>query len=161
MGILAIIWNFWMIFHPLYLSNTAVRYQADQERIYLRFQIFEEDLDAILQVGYNATITDEHNPKLMDYIHDYIFDNFHLKVDGKEMNFEDFDFLKKSKQYDSIILEYEKRGVKAEPKNLEVEITFLLEMFPEQTNIVSFSVGKSKKSFPLKEYNTKAVFNTK
>lgn len=142
--------------HPLYLSNTAIRYQEDKERIYIRFQLFEEDLDAILNVGYNIKITDESNPNLQRYIDEYLFENFKLKIDGQLQS--QYKFLKKGKQYDSIILEYEISGVKTVPSTFEVEITFLLEMFPEQTNIVGFTVGKKKKSYPLKEYNTKAEF---
>lgn len=144
--------------HPLYLSNTAVRYQPENERIYIRFQIFEEDLDAILNIGYNTGINDTQNPNLSKYINEYLFENFKLSMDGKLQT--NFQFISRAKQYDSIILEYELTGIKSAPKKMEVEITFLLEMFPEQTNIVSFTVGKKRKSFPLKEFNTKALFIT-
>jgi hypothetical protein len=151
-----IILLFFSQLHPLYLSNTAVRYQPENERIYLRFQIFEEDLDAILTIGYNTGINDTQNPNLAKYINEYLFDNFKLIMDGKLQT--NYQFISRAKQYDSIILEYELRGIKSAPQKMEVEITFLLEMFPEQTNIVSFTVGKQKKSFPLKEFNTKATF---
>lgn len=144
--------------HPLYLSNTAIRYQEEEKRIYLRFQIFEEDLDAILQIGHGISMQSS-NAKLQEYINAYIMENFTLWVDGKKRASTEFVFLKRSKQYDSIILEYEIKNVNVSPRKMAAEATFLMELFPDQTNIVAFTIGKKKKSFPLKEYNTKAEFS--
>jgi hypothetical protein len=147
----------WVVQHPLYLSNTVIRYDDDRKLLQVRAQIFEEDLDQILDIGYGANINDTKNPNIQKYINEYVWNNLKIKIDGKERK--DYVFIKRSKNYDAIILEYEIRNVPQRPKKISAEVTFLMELFEEQTNIVSFIIGSTKKSFPLKDFNTKAELN--
>jgi hypothetical protein len=154
--------GFWLVtwvsaIHPLYLSNTLIRYDEDRKILQVRAQIFEEDLDQILTIGYGISINDTKNPNIQKYINEYVWDNLKLKVDGKDRK--DYVFIKRSKNYDAIILEYEIRQVTTKPKKISAEVTFLMELFEDQTNIVGFIIGSTKKTFPLKEFNTKAELN--
>jgi hypothetical protein len=57
-----------------------------------------------------------------------------------------------------MIYEYDIPNITTAPKKITVSATYLMELFEDQTNIVTLTVGKRKKTFPLKEFNTTAEF---
>ncbi len=144
--------------HPLYMSNTIIKYEESKKALSVRVQIFETDIQEVLQITHGIDIvSDAKNPNIQKYIDEYVWDNLKIKIDGKSRK--DFTFLKKSKNYDALIFEYEIKSVPTKPKKLEVEATYLMELFAEQTNIVELIVGSTKRTFPLKEFNIKAEIN--
>jgi hypothetical protein len=141
--------------HPLYMSNTVISYVDAKKAINVKVQLFEEDIQQVLLLAHGVDIVNEPNhPNLQKYIDEYVWYNLKIRVDGREMR--EYKFIKKSKNYDALIFEYDILNIPNPPKKLSAEATYLMELFPEQTNIVALIVGKTKKTFPLKEFNTRA-----
>ena len=134
-----------------------MQYNDGQKLMSVKVQIFETDIQEILMIAHGIDIVkDGNNPKIQKYIDEYIWHNLKIQIDGKFRN--DYVFIKKGKNFDALIYEYELRGVSAVPKVVNVEATYLMELFEDQTNIVTVSIGKRKKTFPLKAFNTEAEF---
>lgn len=143
--------------HPLYLSNTVIKYEDDSKSLNVRVQIFESDIAEIMMIAHGIDImNDGDKPELQKYVDEYIWHNLKIKVDGKDVS--GAKFVKRSRNFDALVYEYELTGVLSVPKKMNVSATFLMELFEDQTNIVTLTVGKRKKTFPLKEFNTDAEF---
>jgi hypothetical protein len=143
--------------HPLYLSNTVIKYEEDSKSLNVRVQIFESDIAEIMMIAHGIDIMNNGDkPELQKFVDEYIWYNLKIKVDGKEMT--GAKFVKRSRNFDALVYEYQVSGVLSAPKKINVSATFLMELFEDQTNIVTLTVGKRKKTFPLKEFNTDAEF---
>jgi hypothetical protein len=143
--------------HPLYLSNTVIKYEEGSKSLNVRVQIFESDIAEIMMIAHGIDImNDGDKPELQKYVDEYIWHNLKIKVDNKELTSPKF--VKRSRNFDALVYEYQLSGVLTAPKKMNVSATFLMELFEDQTNIVTLTVGKRKKTFPLKEFNTDAEF---
>lgn len=143
--------------HPLYLSNTVINYEEGSKSLKVRVQIFESDIAEIMMIAHGIDImNDGDKPELQKYVDEYIWHNLKIKVDGKEVS--GAKFVKRSRNFDALVYEYQLSGVASTPRKMNVSATFLMELFEDQTNIVTLTVGKRKKTFPLKEFNTDAEF---
>lgn len=152
--VLLVILGFWQS-HPLYLSNTVITYEESKKALSVRVQIFEEDIAEIMMIAHGIDIMKNGDrPEIQKYVDEYVWHNLKISIDGRERK--DYRFIKRSKNFDAMIYEYEISSVPNPPKNLKVSATYLMELFEDQTNIVTLTVGKRKKTFPLKEFNTNA-----
>lgn len=143
--------------HPLYLSNTLMQYDEGKNFLSVKVQIFETDIQEILMIAHGIDIVKEaSNPNIQKYVDEYIWHNLKIRIDGVLKS--DYVFIKKGKNFDALIYEYQLKGVTKIPNVVKVEATYLMELFEDQTNIVTVSIGKKKKTFPLKAFNTEAEF---
>jgi hypothetical protein len=86
--------------HPLYLSNTVIKYEEGRKALNVRVQIFEEDIAEIMMIGHGVDIMKNGDrPEIQKYVDEYIWHNLKLNVDGRDVK--DFKLDRKSTRLNS------------------------------------------------------------
>jgi hypothetical protein len=146
-----IYFSYFFFIHPLYFSSTHIKYVQETKTLKVTAQIFTEDIEEILYLSHNIKLNHPDKAKVDYYIDQYIKENLMITIDNKERK--DLKMVGRSLYYDATLIDYEISNVEM-PKSISAKVTYLLELFPEQTNMVNFKINKTSKSFPLKEHNT-------
>jgi len=134
--------------HKFYVSTTKVEYVKEQKSIQIISKIFVDDLEQVLQKRHNSKV--QLDPKKetdldQNYLLNYILKKLKFKVNGN-----DTQPIYIGKEYDIDIL-----NIYFEIENidmlgsLEIENKILIDLFPEQQNIIHFSNEKNKKNLIL------------
>jgi hypothetical protein len=137
--------------HPLYFSSTHIKYVPESKTLKVTAQIFTEDMEEIIYLSHKIRLNHPDKAKVDLYIDQYIKENLSITIDDKVRK--DMKMTGRSYYHDAMLIDYEIKNVEM-PKSISAKVTYLLELFPEQTNMVNFKINKISKSFPLKEHNT-------
>ena len=144
--------------HKFYVSTTKVDYVKEQKSIQIISKIFVDDLEQVLQKRHNSKVQlDPKNETDLDqnYLLDYILKKLKFKVNGN-----DTQPIYIGKEYDIDIL-----NIYFEIENidmlgsLEIENKILIDLFPEQQNIIHFSNEKNKKNLILDKNRPSGLLN--
>lgn len=146
--------------HKFYVSVTEIKYSEKNESLQIVMRIFIDDLEKTLEERYGIDAelaTPKENKKINDYLKQYIFDKFSVKVNGAKRK---LDFIGKEYDTDVVKCYIEITNVKyASLKEIEVSNEILFEQFEEQQNIVHFRLPDTVKSFLLINENYKGLLN--
>ncbi|MEH6407302.1 MAG: DUF6702 family protein, partial [Leeuwenhoekiella sp.] len=93
--------------------------------------------------------------KLDKYIKRYISQKFKVTVNGTERQ---VNYLGHEDENDYVVCYIEVKDI-ADIQSISVENTLLMDVFPDQKNVVHLKVGDTKKSYLLISGNDKAVLN--
>lgn len=144
--------------HKFYVSTTKVDYVKEQKSIQIISKIFVDDLEQVLQKRHNSKV--QLDPKKetdldQNYLLDYILKKLKFKVNGN-----DTQPIYIGKEYDidilNIYFEIEKIDML---RSLEIENKILIDLFPEQQNIIHFSNEKNKKNLILDKNRPSGLLN--
>ena len=140
------------------MSTTKVDYVKEQKSIQIISKIFVDDLEQVLQKRHNSKV--QLDPKKetdldQNYLLNYILKKLKFKVNGN-----DTQPIYIGKEYDIDIL-----NIYFEIENidmlgsLEIENKILIDLFPEQQNIIHFSNEKNKKNLILDKNRPSGLLN--
>ena len=134
--------------HKFYVSITKIEYVKEKNSLQIITKIFIEDIEDALQQQYNPSISldSKKETKAVDEdLKKYILQKINIKVNGKPVT---LDYIGKEYDTDMVVAYFEVKYLK-ELKTIEIENKVLMEMFPEQQNILHFKTPKSRKSLIL------------
>lgn len=133
----------WLVFaHPFHISLTEIKWNTETEQLEISQKIFWDDLE-IAMSGYHDESIDFLNPankeKLKQQIELYLLAQNQLWVEGKEIR---LNFLGYEVEEDAawFYLESEKLS---KPTSIKVKNSLLIDIFPDQKNVVQFYFDKS------------------
>ena len=134
--------------HKFYVSITKIEYVKEKSSLQIITKIFIDDIEDALQQHYDPSIsldTKKETEAADEDLKKYILQKINIKVNGKTVT---FDYIGKEYDTDMVVAYIEVKNVK-ELKTIEIENKVLMEMFPEQQNIVHLKTPNSRKSLIL------------
>lgn len=135
--------------HKFYVSITKIEYVKEKSSIQLITKIFTDDMEKALRQAYDPSIfldSKKETEAADEAVKNYLLQKVKIKVNGKKVH---LDYVGKEYDTDMVVAYFEVTGV-TEVKNIEVENKVLMEIFPEQQNIIHLKTAKSRRSLLLK-----------
>ncbi len=144
--------------HKYYLSVTDVSYNEEEASLQMITRLFYDDLEDVLKERYDESLLVDataDQEKLDLYLKKYISRKLKVIANGEE---KEVTFIGKEYEDDFVICYIEVSKVES-LNTLEIENTMLMDLFPEQKNMMHTNILGKKKSLLLIDGNTKAVLN--
>lgn len=144
--------------HKYYLSVTDVEYNAEAKSVQLITRIFYDDLEDVLNERYdkNFTLSDRSDQEEIDtYLKKYLTSKIKIRVNDELKKLQ---FVGKEYEDDYVVCYIETSGVDSITK-FEIENELLIDLFPEQKNMIHTKIYKRQKSFLLTRESAKAMLN--
>jgi hypothetical protein len=145
-----VLWH-WLA-HPVHLSLTEVQHNPTAGTLEVSHRIFIDDLEAAIEQQYKVKTYLASNKQVPDadrYVRAYVEQRFLLYVDGKPAKPQIIGY-----EYEAdAIWVYAEVGQVAPARQFRVVSKLLLELFDDQTNIVSVKAHQQKKSLRLGKDN--------
>jgi len=148
----------WSFTHKYYLSVSDVVYNKEEQSLQIITRLFFDDLEDVLRERYDESIiVDEtqDQKKLDRYIKKYLERKLQIKVNDTVRI---LNYIGKEYEDDFVVCYIEVTDIN-NVKKLQIENTLLMDIFPEQKNMMHTDVLGKKKSLLLVEGNAKAVLN--
>ena len=142
--------------HKYYFSVTQADYDAKSKSLKIVTRVFYDDLQKVFQERYDKSIRVDASydqQKLDGYIKRYFEQKFIVTVNGEERSIH---YLGHKDEVDYVVCFIEVENIK-NLKTVSIENTLLMDLFPDQKNVVHLHAGTTKKSFLLTRENDKAV----
>jgi len=138
--------------HPIHLSLTEVQHNTAAGTLEITHRIFIDDLEAAIEQQYHIKsylASNKEIPGAEKYIRAYVEQKFILYVDGKPVKLQ---IIGTEYETDAVWVYVEASQV-PQAKNFRVVNKILLDLYEDQTNIVSFKANSQKKSLRLGKDN--------
>lgn len=142
--------------HKYYLSVTDLAYDQDEKSVQMITRLFYDDLEAVLQERYDETILVDataDQEKLDVYLNKYLQKKLVITINGEERKFQ---FLGKEYEDDYVVCYMEITDVESVDA-FSIDNQLLMDLFPDQKNMVHTTIGNNKKSFLLTMGNAKGL----
>ncbi len=134
--------------HKFYVSITKIEYVKEKSSLQIITKIFIDDIEAALQKRFDPSIsldTKKETEAADEDLKKYILQKIFIKVNGKPVT---LDYIGKEYDTDMVVAYIEVKNVK-ELNTIEIENKVLMDMFPEQQNIIHLKTPKSRRSLIL------------
>ena len=134
--------------HKFYVSITKIEYVKEKKSLQIITKIFTDDIEDALQQRYDPSIsldTKKETEAADEYLQKYILQKLNIKVNGKPVQ---LNYIGKEYDLDMLVAYIEVTNV-PNLKSIEIENKVLMEMFPEQQNIIHLKTTNSRKSLML------------
>ncbi|WP_026450570.1 DUF6702 family protein [Aequorivita capsosiphonis] len=134
--------------HKFYVSITKIEYVKEKNSIQIITKIFTDDMENALRKRYDPTIslnTKKETEVAVEDLKKYILQKIKIKVNGKPVQ---LNYIGKEYDTDMLVAYMEVTDVK-ELKTIEIENKVLMEVFPEQQNIIHLKTSTSRRSLIL------------
>lgn len=144
--------------HKYYLSVTDVEYNAEAKSVQLITRIFYDDLEDVLNERYdkNFILSDRSDQEEIDtYLKKYLISKIKIRVNDELKKLQ---FVGKEYEDDYVVCYIETSRVDSITK-FEIENELLIDLFPEQKNMIHTKIYKRQKSFLLTRESAKAMLN--
>lgn len=144
--------------HKYYLSVTDLAYNEKAASLQMITRLFYDDLEDVLQERYDSAIIVDAtaDQAILDrYLKKYMQAKLEITLNGQKQT---LNVLGKEYEDDYVVVYSEIEGIQ-QVKNLMIENTLLMDLFPEQKNMMHTEIYGKKKSFLLENGNAKAVLN--
>ena len=132
------------VMHKFYVSVTEIEYNEKVQSLQIISRVFIDDFEDLLKKRYDKDLRlgkKVETSNVSQHINKYLKQKLELTVDGKPVAFE---LLGKEYDNDMLVLYIEVPEVKFF-KNITVRNTILMDLFPEQKNLVHVEhKGKTK-----------------
>lgn len=139
--------------HKFYVSITKIEYASEKKSLQIITKIFTDDIEDALQQRYNPSVSLGTKKETAEYralLKKYILQKLNLKVNGKEVT---LNYLGQEYESDMVISYIEVTGV-TDIKDIEIENKLLMEIFPEQQNIIHLKTASTRRSLILERENS-------
>ncbi len=134
--------------HKFYVSITKIEYVKEKSSLQIITKIFTDDIEDVLKQRYDASIsldTKKETEAADEDLKKYLLQKMNISVNGKPVK---LDYIGKEYDTDMLVAYIEVKDVK-ELKTIEIENKVLMEMFPEQQNIIHLKTPESRRSLIL------------
>ena len=143
-------------FHKFYIAIYQIEYAQEKKMLQITSRIFIDDMNEVLEKNYHKkTHIGEKNESAEDIVlmNKYISDKFSIKVNGQNKPFQ----FVSTEVENNILIGYYKITDIPKIKTLEVKNTILIDLFPEQQNIIQSKIYGEKQSLLLSIDNIKGM----
>jgi len=144
--------------HKYYFSVTQADYDAQEHSLKMVTRVFYDDLEKAFQERYDPSIKVDatyDQDKLDAYIQRYFDQKLIVSVNGKP---QELNYIGHKDEVDYVVCFIEVSGIE-DLRSISIENTLLMDVFPEQKNVIHLNAKGKKKSFLLTEGNNKAMLN--
>jgi len=134
--------------HKYYLSLTKIEYKEDEKLLQVTMRIFIDDLEHTLNSTYDKNFElalPNESANIDTLINKYISTKFNVKINDLKKT---YIYLGKEYENDVVYLYIELKNID-QINSIEIKNNMLMEMFPEQKNIIKLNINKTKKTFLL------------
>jgi len=134
--------------HKFYVSITKIEYVKEKSSLQIITKIFTDDIEDALQQRYDSSIsldTQKETKTVDEDVKKYLLQKISIKVNGKPVQ---LDYIGKEYDVDMLVAYLEVTNV-PDLKSLEIDNKILMEIFPEQQNIIHLKTPTSRKSLIL------------
>ncbi len=131
--------------HKYYVSVSNAEYKASAGAVQMISRFFIDDLEDVLNVRYeNNFVLGEPGgiDKLLPTLQDYLNQKLDVAIDGEGKN----PTLIGAEYQDDQLLLYIELPAPKEPSSISISYTALIELFPEQKNLIHFNIAKQRKT---------------
>lgn len=142
--------------HKFYMGIYQINYAPEKEMLQITARIFVDDLDKALEKKYNGKLhlgAETESPEELLLLKKYLAEKFSIKINGKPRP---MNFLSKGLEGDVLVCYLSIKGV-SKIKSLETYNSILIDLYPEQQNIMHFTILGEKKSFLFTESSPKQM----
>ena len=134
--------------HKFYVSITKIEFVKEKGSLQIITKIFTDDLEKALRHRYDPSIslgTKKETDASREFLQQYLLKKITLKVNGTRVQPY---FIGKEFETDMLVAYMEVEGV-VNLKSIEIENKVLIEIYPEQQNIIHLKTQKSRRSLIL------------
>lgn len=134
--------------HKFYVSITKIEYVKEKKSLQIITKIFIDDIEDALQQRYDSSLSlgaKKETKTTDENVKRYILSKLKIEVNEKPVK---LDYIGKEYDVDMLVAYIEVANI-TDLKSLEVENKILMEMFPEQQNIIHLKTPNSRKSLML------------
>ena len=134
--------------HKYYISSTKIEYKREARSLQITMRIFIDDLQETINNAYskNIELALPNEPKEIDsLINSYVSKKFEIRINDEQKK---YSYLGKEYHKDEIYIYLEVENVEF-IKSIEIKNSMLMELFPEQQNIIKLYINETKKTFLL------------
>ncbi len=134
--------------HKFYVSITKIEYVKEKNSLQIITKIFTDDIEDALQQRYDSSIlldTKKETKAADEDLKNYILQKIDIKVNGKAVKLE---YIGKEYDTDMVVAYIEVKDVN-DLKTIEIDNKILMEIFPEQQNIIHLKTPKNRRSLIL------------
>lgn len=142
--------------HRFYTAIFQINYVAEKKMIQITTRVFADDLNDALKNQYHKTTflgTDKETSEDTVLLKKYLSENFKLTVNGRPQA---MNYLSNEVE-DNVIICYLNIKDVSKINSLAIENSILIEIHPEQQNIIQFNNNGTKKSLLLSSETTKGM----
>ena len=140
--------------HKYYISSTKIEYKKESKTIQITMRFFIDDLQESINSTYskNIELALPNEPEEIDsLIINYVSKKLEVTINS---NKKAYSFLGKEYNNDEIYIYLEIENVEF-IKAIEIKNSMLMEIFPEQQNIIKLYINNAKKTFLLTKQKDK------
>ena len=140
--------------HKYYISSTKIEYKKESKTIQITMRFFIDDLQESINSTYskNIELALPNEPEEIDsLIINYVSKKLEVTINS---NKKAYCFLGKEYNNDEIYIYLEIENVEF-IKAIEIKNSMLMEIFPEQQNIIKLYINDTKKTFLLMKQKDK------
>lgn len=134
--------------HKYYAAVFTIEHSVKKQQLQMTARIFVDDLEVALKKKYGKSFylgTSTESPEAKVFLQKYLSEKIVLEANGNAVPLK---FIAKEME-DDIIICYCTFPVAAPIRSLEMKNTVLMEVFPDQQNIVHANINRNKKSLLL------------
>ena len=140
----ALIWLSLFAWHKYYVSVTLIQYKSESRNCEIILYTFPDDVALAVKKNFQYEPDwDENDKKAKFFLETYLREHFSIKTDGKELN---YNFLGYTFEGEKMLLLMETDPLPEDTKQVEIRQTWLIDIYPDQKNLVHFITGHSKQS---------------
>ena len=140
--------------HKYYISSTKIEYKKESKTIQITMRFFIDDLQETINRTYSESVElalPNETAKIDSFISNYISKKLEVIINSNKKT---YSFLGKEYNNDEIYIYLEIENVEFINK-IEVKNSMLMEIFPEQQNIIKLYLNDAKKTFLLTKQKDK------
>lgn len=144
--------------HKYYVSITEIEYVKDKKSVQIISRIFIDDLEKLMRQRFDNELTlavKNESSQVDFYLKKYLQEKIHIKINGQVAELK---VLGKEYDDDIAICFIEIPNITS-IKSFEITNQVLMDLYPEQQNMVRTDINGKKKSFNLIYQNDKGVLN--
>lgn len=142
--------------HKFYVSIYQINFNQKSKRLEITSRIFVDDLNAVLSKKYNQKThfgETAETPEDLVLMKKYLTDNLLVKINGQKKT---INFLSKEMETNVLICYYNVKDISS-IKTFEIQNTCLLDLNPDQQNIIQTTFYEKKETLLLTPSTIKGV----
>ena len=143
-------------YHRFYTAIFQINFVPQKKTVQITTRIFMDDFNDALKNQYHKTTflgTEKETEADIDLMKKYLAEKFRLTINGK---FQPMNYLSKEIE-DNVLVCYYKINDVSKINSLTVENSILIEVHPEQQNIIQFNNNGTKSSLLFSGETTKGI----
>lgn len=157
--ILLLLLPFTLQAHKFYTSVTQLDFNPSDKCFQVTMNVFIDDIEAVLTHENTQVVKwKPDQPELNNLLLKYLYKHFNVKLNQKSIS--QFRLIGTKEQKDLLTIFFE-IPVEKTVKNIEITDTFLMDLFPIQSNLVNLNYEEKKHTFLFQKDKSTQFYSLK